>query len=244
MSSFFNIIIKKYDNDLYRLIVKKPSNNIKIKKAKHVIYDYKLLNSLSRSRSKIFEYAYCNNFDYFVTLTLNPEKYDVYDLKKYIKDLSQFIRDYRKKYNVNIQYLLIPERHKSGAWHLHGLIKNLPFSHLSINNNNYLDWKNYSDKFGYMSLSPVQSKIKVSKYITKYITKSIFSQSIINNKNQKIYYVSRGLKSAVNVYNSDVTAFKLSKQNFDYDFQNDFVALKDLNKNEFLEYCEKFQIKL
>lgn len=55
-------------------------------------------NNISRAKSKIFELAYCNDWDYFVTLTINSELYDRKNLPKYHKDLTQFFRDYKKKY--------------------------------------------------------------------------------------------------------------------------------------------------
>ena len=76
--------------------------------------DGKLANNLSRARTRIFEYAICNKFEYFVTLTLNHKR-DRYDLGNYIKDLGQMIRNYRRLYDVNIQYLLIPEQHVHGV---------------------------------------------------------------------------------------------------------------------------------
>ncbi len=39
-------------------------------------YEEKLANSISRSRQKVFEYAYCNDWDWFVTMTLDPKKYE------------------------------------------------------------------------------------------------------------------------------------------------------------------------
>ena len=66
----------------------------------------------------------CNDFDYFITLTLNPINIDTFDLDNFIRTFGQFIRDQRKKYSWgDIQYLLVPEKHKSGSWHMHGLIK-------------------------------------------------------------------------------------------------------------------------
>ena len=120
----------------------------------------KLLNNLARARTKIFEYAICNNFEYFVTLTLNSDR-DRHDLGGYIKDLGQMIRNYRRLYDVNIQYLLIPEQHADGAWHMHGLLLGLPESHLRKNENEYMEWPYYTDRFGYMSIDKIRYGNKV-----------------------------------------------------------------------------------
>ena len=51
-----------------------PESNNKL------VSDVKLSNNISRAKSKVFEYAYCNHWDYFITLTISPDKYDRYDL--------------------------------------------------------------------------------------------------------------------------------------------------------------------
>lgn len=182
---------------------------------------------------KVFEYSMCNRFDYFVTLTLDKNKYDRYNLNKFIKDLGQFIRDYRKKYGVNIQYLLIPEQHQDGAWHMHGLIKGIPEEHLKLNSNGYKEWKAYTDKFGYMSIDNVRSQEAVSKYITKYISKTISIGKGVTEKNKKLYYASRGLKTAIKVKEGSIN--ELALINIPFDYENDYVKFKMLNGLEYLK---------
>jgi len=67
----------------------------------------------------------CNDWTHFITCTLDKDKYDRYNLPVFQKDLSQFLRNQRKKYKAEIKYLLIPEQHKDGAWHMHGLLQGL-----------------------------------------------------------------------------------------------------------------------
>lgn len=194
-------------------------------------------NSISRSRSKVFEYAACNDFDYFVTLTLNPDKYNRYDLSKYIKDLGQFIRNYRRKHDVNIQYLLIPEKHKTGAWHMHGLIKGIPENHLCKNSNGYMDWEPYRDKFGYISIDKIRSQDAVAKYITKYITKALQSD-LRDMKEKKVYYNSRGLKTAEKLIEGYLPVAKLHQITFD--FKNDYIRLKDMDYTQFYAFIQSY----
>ena len=47
-----------------------------------------------------------NNFDYFITLTLNPQNTNVFNLDGFIKTFGQFIRDYRKR--IRKRVLKIP----------------------------------------------------------------------------------------------------------------------------------------
>jgi hypothetical protein len=158
------------------------------------VNDEKLKNNISRAKSTVLELALCNPWEYFVTLTLDQKKYDRYNLDKYIKDLGQFIRDQRKKYNTDIKYLLIPEQHKDGAWHIHGFLHGLTDKMLRVNAYGYMDWLDYSKKFGYCSIDKIKHKVKASAYITKYISKD-FDRGI-KKLNAKMYYSSKGLKKA------------------------------------------------
>lgn len=82
-------------------------------------YTFKILNSLTRSKQKLFDYAMENNFDYFFTGTFNKNRTDY---KKMVRYITQMIRDLRKK-GYDIKYILIPELHADMVnWHLHGLL--------------------------------------------------------------------------------------------------------------------------
>lgn len=152
----------------------------------------KLDNNISRAKSLIFEYAYCNKWDYFITLTISPDQYDRYDLAAYIKDLGKWLSNYKTNHGSKIQYILIPEQHKDGAWHMHGLISGILPKHLIRNEHGYLDWPMYAKKFGFCSLDPLRDHEAVSKYITKYVTKELLSRSY----GQRTYYCSKGLQRA------------------------------------------------
>ena len=71
------------------------------------VNDKKLSENISRAKSTIFEYAFCNPWDYFFTATLDKSKYDRQDLEKFHKDLTQWFRNYGKKHNIKIDFLLI-----------------------------------------------------------------------------------------------------------------------------------------
>lgn len=152
----------------------------------------KLDCNISRAKSIIFEYAFCNEWDYFVTLTIDKEKYDRYDLDAYKKDLGKWINNYNTHHGSKISYLLIPEMHKDGAWHMHGLFKGVLDKHLIINKNGYLDFPLYAKKFGFCSLSPLKSHEAISKYITKYVSKDMS----VRRYGQRLYYCSHGLNRA------------------------------------------------
>lgn len=152
----------------------------------------KLANNISRAKSLIFEYAFCNQWDYFITLTISPDKYDRYNLAAYVKDLGKFLNNYNTNHHSKIQYILIPEQHEDGAWHMHGLISGILPKHLIINEHGYLDWPMYANKFGFCSLDTLHNHEAVSKYITKYVTKELLSRDY----GQRTYYCSKGLQRA------------------------------------------------
>ena len=94
-----------------------------IKSIRGTINKNKIEESYLRSKTKIFELAFCNPWDWFFTGTINPNKQDRTDLDLFHKQLTQWIRDYNKKYSLSIKFLLVPEKHKDGkSWHIHRVI--------------------------------------------------------------------------------------------------------------------------
>lgn len=73
-----------------------------------------------RARARLADIARSNEFAYFVTLTLDPEKVDRYDPKAVTKKLNNWL-DNRVRRD-GLKYVLVPEFHKDGAIHFHGFI--------------------------------------------------------------------------------------------------------------------------
>ena len=147
--------------------------------------------NISRAKSAVTEIALCNQWDWFVTLTLDAGKYDRYDLHGFQRDLSRWVRNQRRNGGA-LRYLLIPEQHKDGAWHMHGLFAGIPQDAVSINQYGYYEWGAYSRKFGFMSMSAVRDSRAVARYITKYITKDFGGAG--REKGEQLYFASRGLR--------------------------------------------------
>ena len=175
--------------------------------------DNKLIQSLSRARRTVLELALCNDWSYFCTFTLDKDKYKRDDLPKFYKDFTQFIRDSRKKYkkqgyNLPLHYLLVPEEHKDGAWHMHGMFSDLdPFviSFLDERNNGknvpdklvyggFFNWPDYQKKFGFCSLGKIRNPVATGFYISKYISKQIDNCKLPPNAHA--HYNSNGLNRA------------------------------------------------
>ena len=75
--------------------------------------------SRRRARAKVRDIALSNQFRWFVTLTLDPQKIDRYDYKKVFKTLNFWLDNNVRRRGLS--YVLVPERHKDGAFHFHGL---------------------------------------------------------------------------------------------------------------------------
>lgn len=166
----------------------------------------KWCTSVSRACRRILELALCNPWDYFCTFTIGKENYDRYNLDAYYKDFSQFIRDQRKKSGDALVYLLVPELHEDGAWHIHGLFRGLSdltsFAQLwadgetvpfVLAQNGYLRWNAYHAKFGFCSLAPVRDPVACGLYVTKYVGKGLSDDAVAGSH---LYRASLGLNKA------------------------------------------------
>lgn len=194
-----------------------------------VVNDRKLENNLSRAKSKVRELVLCNDFEYFVTLTLSPNKIERTDLKKAITKLNRVISDMNKGREERVRYVLIPERHKSGAWHFHGFLHGLCEKDIRINKNGYKEWMQYADKMGYTNLTPLQNKDKAASYCLKYITKDLARS--VQKRGAHVYYASKGLKKAEVIYRG--TGMYDGK--WDYEQKDGYCYVADYCKQEVRE---------
>lgn len=206
--------IHRYSDSIFKVVAFKGSRDpvyVKLRDDEQR-YDSKLGEAFSRARSMVLQYALCNVWDYFFTGTLDRKKFNRYDLDSFQKRLSQFIRDKRKAYGTQLSFLLVPEQHKDGAWHMHGLISGIPASLLrrflppepqKLVDSNYLNWPDYMEKFGFCSLGPIRCPVATSFYISKYVSKELSLRG--GDLGKHLYFHSRPLNKAVHV--SDVYAY-------------------------------------
>lgn len=235
--------IKKYGN-YYKLTAFKymPGMN---HEPTGEINDHKLACNISRAKSRITELALCNPWDFFITATLNKEKYDRTNLNKYQKDFSLFIRHQRSKYNAELKYLLIPELHSDNvSWHMHGLIRGVrsemltefdPREHpLKLIQGGYKNWQDYSDKFGFVSLGIIKNDRAVANYIKKYITKEM--QKNVTEVGSRMFYSSQGLAGAEVIKKGTLATLPAQ-----WDFTNDYVNILWISASEVNQYIEEGQ---
>ena len=77
-----------------------------------------LERSMRRARAKLRRLALANEFRWFVTLTIDPEKCDSFDGAAVVKKLNAWCSNMVQR--KGLRYILVPERHKSGRIHFHG----------------------------------------------------------------------------------------------------------------------------
>lgn len=143
--------------------------------------------SVNRSKNKIFYYARSNDWKngYFVTLTLNPEKVDSLDYKSSVECVKKFL-NYLRSYDSSIYALIVPEKHKSGRFHFHGLIHGdisqlLRYSgHIEKGSMIYNFVKGW--KYGFSNVTKVQNTLAVEKYICKYTTKDLLNSTLYQHR--------------------------------------------------------------
>ena len=76
------------------------------------------LRSMRRARAKVRRLALANEFEWFVTLTLDPAKVDRYDPKAIMQTVNRWLDNMVRRHGL--RYILVPEQHKDGAYHFHG----------------------------------------------------------------------------------------------------------------------------
>jgi len=188
-----DIIVKtrKYDDEMY------PKKKQKKKKQTEEDIYNSIKNSQNRTIQKIYDYARSNEWEYFITLTFNPEKVDSFNYAEVTKKLSTWINNLKKKDSPNLKYIVVPELHESGRYHFHGLIANigelqLIDSHKRTKSDEVI-YNIGQYKLGFTTATEVIDNQRVSTYITKYITKDM----VVTTKGKKRYWNSKNLKTPI-----------------------------------------------
>lgn len=71
-----------------------------------------------RARVAVRDLGLCNDWAYFVTLTLDPQRINRYDAGEVLRKLRTWLdNNVRRR---GLAYVLVPEHHKDGAIHFHG----------------------------------------------------------------------------------------------------------------------------
>lgn len=141
-----------------------------------------LRTSTSRTRKKIRLLALStSDWKYFATFTFSMlEVGNRYDYDNVCYYMQLYLNKLKSKF-PDIKYILVPELHKDGAIHFHGI-----FSHLSVSYAGFYHRQHvYHDDlftFGFSDVTYIRDVVNVSHYITKYITKDLCSVSFARKR--------------------------------------------------------------
>lgn len=182
------------------------------------------LSNLYRARSTVRELAFCNSWEWFVTITINEANQDRYSISETKKRWGLAMKDFKKRYGERFSYIIVPEQHKDGAWHMHGLFHDVPPEALVKNEHGYWDMPFFRRRFGFVSLSKIRDKERTCSYVTKYVTKSINESGGGMRFGEHLFFSSQGLQRKVKLCEVWI---KLPWQ-----YQNDYCLIyetKDFN---------------
>lgn len=170
------------------------NNKVKLKKfdpeTGEVYQDPKnLMRALRRARVKVVDYAMCNDFEYFGTITIDDEKHDTARPDLVLKALQRKLHSYQVSH-PELKYLFTAEYgEKTKRLHFHFLASGLK---TFINEYGYPDCHLFRDNFGFCNIQKIgdtpEDKLQSSLYCSKYISK----QSI--RIGHRYFYSSMGLK--------------------------------------------------
>lgn len=221
----------------------------------------KLSQSVSRAKRVILELALCNEWKWFCTFTIAKDNFDRSNLQDFYKRFRGFIKYQREKFGKAFKYVLIPEQHGDGSWHMHGFFtddvtpylksfkemddegyrsaegRRLPRKLIS---KNYYNWEAYQEKFGFCSFGEIRNKDAVSFYVVKYINKSL--EDSCDRVGLRLYYPSEGLNRAefydsIYGYSSDLNACLTDK--FQWCSTGFITFDKDVGYDPVADFCDE-----
>ena len=167
--------------------------------------------SYRRTKNSIYDYSKQAMWKYFITLTFDGAKVDRYDFSECMKKARKWFNNQRNRKAPDLKYLVVPEQHKDGAWHIHGLLADtgdMTFTDSGHKTKggetvyNLTGWR-----YGFSTATKVKDTYKCSGYICKYITKDLCEVT----KGKHRYFVSNNINEVKEelflVDTEDVDAF-------------------------------------
>lgn len=137
--------------------------------------------AVRRAKTMVKDYVKTNpGLRYFVTYTLAPDKVDRYSEQEIYKKIRSWLMN-----NVNrrgLQYILVPEKHKDGAWHFHGFV------------NKPLEWK-----YGFCRVVKMDREEDIGKIINYAISYVKKDMEVFNGRR---YLHSQNLSKPGKIYSN------------------------------------------
>ncbi|EMF0270001.1 hypothetical protein KI102_002629 [Enterococcus hirae] len=169
------------------------------------------IRTMNKTKRHVMDLALNNRFTYFVTFTFahSPDKKNEYGLEdEYRFDLMyKWLRKMVRKHG-KFNYIVVPERHKSGEIHFH-MLADLPSTVELVQGTNAKTGKPMIRKgykvynlpeweYGFTDVETIRSNNGVARYVTKYFTKDLALSPVRCGK--KKYWQSSGLKAPERIY--------------------------------------------
>ena len=176
------------------------------------------MKSRKRAMNEVYDIARSNEWDWFLTLTLSPQRVDRWNYDACAAEVMLFADVLRKAGN---KYIIVPEQHKNGAWHFHALVigdlKLVPATNwytgvplLDKHGRQIYNIKNY--KYGVNTATAIGHSAKAASYIAKYMTKKMEIP-----RGKKRYWASKSLMRPKIEYDDYSTSNQFSIEcNCDY----------------------------
>jgi hypothetical protein len=258
-----SVIENKYFVDVV-LFKKKDKNSV-------IIYDKVERDYEEEARVRAFrqcvEYGLNNDWQYFITITLDDKKVDSNNYDYVLRCVLKDFENIRRYYDKDFKYLLVPELSpKNNRLHFHGLVrfgKSLDqlkndgeIRYLGCNKrfkNRFYRFERFFKKFGASRLDViVRDSPAIVYYIAAYLGKS--NRKIDNRTIDKIgtryYYVSKGLKKASKIILDKTQADNViaAVRHMPATYSNEFLKKFRLTKKQYEQivvgrYLLRYDIK-
>ena len=132
-----------------------------------------------RAKRAVVDYALCNKFDYFGTITISDKRFEVKHYEEQVRALDSLLNAldyYRQFISPDFRYVICPEYgEKKGRLHFHFIVSGISKEDLFINHNHHLDWKYIKERFGHVQIKKIKNtdndRQRVAFYCSKYISK-------------------------------------------------------------------------
>lgn len=206
-------VIKVYPKEMSLYVPKVPisrnnlSDNILSDKKNHEndwTVDY-IQKSIERTHRILKEYILCNDFTHFFTLTISPDSMDRYNDDLVQSKVKTWLNNIRR--HSSLGYIVVPERHKDGALHFHGLITSA--DNLELYDSGHKDrsgrtiYHTPKYTFGFHDFTEIGNQEAVSNYVRKYIEKQFETKE----KFKRRFWATQNLKRPLKYHNVDLSDF-------------------------------------
>ena len=177
-----------FDNKLSKIVDDLSELDV----VRHATEEENERRSFNRTKNKIHDYSRAVQWEYFVTFTFNPEKVDRFDYDECSRLIRQWLHNQRRN-APELQYLIVPEMHKDGAWHFHGLLANVGKMKFKDSGKRTKDkqiiYNMGTWSYGFTTAIEIYNTHGASKYLCKYITKDLCKAT----KGKYRYFASNNL---------------------------------------------------